>query len=768
MQRRILALALAALAGCAGGGTNNDGGITGGAASTQVGTRLTGMLVGRVTDAYTGASIPDVVVKVFGLDFTAKTNADGVYSMAGLPSGSPLTAYYDLSPYIRAFCTFTIPATAANFPLDGAAQTCTVQLAKPDGTIRGQVLFPNGKPVKSAEVLVDQRGAGWDSVVISTTDADGNFELKGLGVKAAGQAFTVFVNPFDENGDGQADYAATTANVTVAKGIAPRVVVTLNAAGQRLIQSNIFDGDIGKDDAITFTFAMPVLLNGLTMNVKDQFKIVDTRTNVEIPQTTTWDMASAGTKVSVKPTGSLIEGDRYTITISVTTAGTNVAFNPGALTFLVRSSATPTPITAQVGNLVILNNTAFNWNQNNFTLAWDGVPGGFSYLVYARDTRNNPGFVLVSSYTGTVNNPATRMQTNFNLPNFFDSNSGNTTIAALDNGNEVTFTVVPMDAFGNISPIGNAPTVKARDTVPPTVSTSISYAVLYPPGLGGTTPGVGPVQTGWYGDAINDDPAPYSFRIYLGYSEPMDVATAPVLKLAATAGVTSTWVWDAVNNNDRGWFVVTLAPGTDATGPFSITGGKDQAGNPVQLSDVSGYLNGRKELLVNPGFEDGNCALAGWTLVGVDGGVAPRGTTSGTRSGNCAAVVGTPAGTSPSVGHSRLLQDVTLPTIPPLSAWYFNVGVWVRTTYQSYGGYSPNTAQYCRVIDPVTEVTIASLFSTANSNFGVGYGGFYNTNLSSTLGGTSIRLVCDTINATPYLGNGGLFVDDASIALVKP
>ena len=128
-------------------------------------TRETGTVSGRVTDP-SGNGVANVTVTAGGK--TATTNADGDYSIAGVPTGSTSISVVRSS----------VPAGySVNGPLDRNVTTAGVSdvnfsTTRDTGTVSGRVLGPDSKGVANVTVTAGGKTA--------TTNADGNYSIAGV------------------------------------------------------------------------------------------------------------------------------------------------------------------------------------------------------------------------------------------------------------------------------------------------------------------------------------------------------------------------------------------------------------------------------------------------------------------------------------------------------------------------------------------------------------------------------------------------------------
>ncbi len=711
---------------------------------TQVAITPKGTIIGRITEMGTATALDGVKVTLLSPGVQpATTDASGVFTFTDVVVTSQLELLLSKDGYVPQRTYAMVPGSVANYyggaPLQGGIATVDAALAKADGSVKGMVFLPNNRPAVNATVSVDQRrsslnGGGstiGDSVVSVKTGMDGSFELTGLGTAPEGVNHRVVAQWFDENADGQADFSAQLVNVDVYPSGSSRIFITYSDIGQRVIDSNIFDGEIAAADTIDLTFAMPVLSSGQNGEIVNQFVLTNLTRGGVVAIDQQW---ASPLKVSLKPQGgNLREGDQYRVAMNLKQTNGN-GYN-ASFTFQVRA-ATVTPPSKQVANFSVTNpnrtpSSQFDYNDNVFTLAFDTIPGIGAYQLYAKDTTNNQAYVYITRVTPA---PGTgRLTFNIALPAIF--NNGR----PLSEGNKVTFTAVPIDGYGNVASLASSPVATIGDNLPP-------RAVGSPVGIG--TP-----------DGINEGTAVTTLQMRLTYSEPMDATAAPVYTYAGGA-VTQTFVWEAPGTT--GILTLSVPTGGDITGPFTIRGGKDMAGNTLATADFSGVLGGRREYLNNGGFEDNTgCVLTGWNATGTPAPTAVPSNNS-TTPGRCGALLGSATGSSPFTGLVKLQQDVVLPNFTNDLGWYYDYRLDYRTEYQTTGNAAAVT-QRCRITD-TSDVTLVSLFNLSSTNTGT----FSSASGNGLTPGTTVRVQCEVNNATTDAANAAVFIDNISVALVKP
>ncbi|MBE2253114.1 MAG: hypothetical protein IAE78_26515 [Myxococcus sp.] len=722
---------------------------------TQKAVTPKGSIVVRVVDVGTANPLEGVTVKALGTDVVGTTNADGIFKFDGLVVNSNYNFIFEKAGYVRTRQQTSIPGTAGNSPLEGGLTSFSIEMFPTNGSISGFVFLPNGTPAPNATVYVDHRtSSGGELIVTAQTGMDGSFSLTGLATRPTGLTTTVYARWYDENGDMQADYATTQSSVTVFPGQAARTFLTYGALTQRVIASNINDGVVAAGEDLQFTFALPLFTGSLEGTGATPWVLNANSTGAAIPVEGTF---MSPVELRVRPSlNSLREGERYTLRLELRNANAN---NPGStgstftgdFSFQVRP-AMVAPFTTQVSGLTVVNPvptapfgpSAFDYNDNRFTVSWLPAVGAVRYEVYARDTRGNPNYVLVQNVNATG---APRQETTFALSSSFNLPFS----TALAGGNRVNFAVVGVDAYGGRAPLMGATPVEVRDTIPPTSS-------------GPNVVGSGTV------DAINDTTSPATIRLRISYSEPMDPMSTVTFTSSATNAPMSSWSWET---NNSGILTLTVGANNDASGAFVIRGGRDVAGNDIaRAGDLTGSLSGRRELLVNGDFQMGSsCGLGSWTPSTTGSAPMPaavnnNGAISGSTNA-CAAVLGSIPGTTPSTGRARIIQDVTL---PPLMGTGYNIEWTGRYRIATVPNQAATGATYsfqCRATNPAETTTFGTLWFFPVINTSTFVSG--SSAVLSAQAGNQVRILCESENTNMMApGFGALYLDEMSVALVKP
>jgi hypothetical protein len=731
-------------------------------------------VVGRLIDAATQQPIEGVSVTTLGVDGVVQTKADGTFRVDGIIAGSTVTFIFEKAGYLRATRQSTLPNAAGDSPLEGGVTTFTAELFPANCAVGGFVFLPNGKGAPGATVNVDQRVTiGAEAVASTVTQPDGSFLVSGLGCRSTGTFHTVVAQWFDENQDMQADYATISSSIQLFPGQPGRLFLTYVAlpGGNRVIASNVADGEITSSDELSFTFASALLMGSLDQASRDQFQLTNLTRSTTVPVEGSYPTP---TSVRIRPAlGSLREGERYRIVLSLRnataeTSGTIANSFTVSYEFQVRP-ARVTGFSAQATEVTVANPnpitpfgpSAFDFNSNAFVVSFNAVRGATRYEVYARDSTNNPNFVFRTNLDA---DGSTRYSVLVSLPAAFDASTTSPGIEPLAFGNRVTFAVAPVDVFGNRAPLMMAAPVEVKDTIPPRVSPFFSVGVV-------------PNESGQnVFNGFNTTSSPQVWRLRIVYSEPMDTAatSAPTLTTNAVNPPMSSFSVDPQSPN-VGILSVTVPPNGDSTGSFVIRGGKDSAGNEVtQNSDIVGSFGGRRELLVNGQFQasPGACSLMGWAPsiagaapmpVALDNTGAVVNATSG-----CAAVLGAVPGTMPATGRIRLSQDAMIPPLPSALGYLVEASVRAKAllVVNPNAPSTPSVTTTCRIETPGVMPMVFPLSGVGGANRNdIVYALGTSANLFG-LNGQIVRFACE-IDLGPTAVNAVLYLDEASLAVIK-
>ena len=358
MKRVFAAMAAAVgLAACGDGSTQPTGPQQFEQAQKPVSPRA--VVVGRVVDAATQQPLDGVSVKAIGFDNTLTTAADGTFKLENVVAGSSVTLVFEKMGYVRRTASTSTPASAGNSPLEGAIATVSAQMFPSTCSVGGFVFLPNGRPAGGAVVHVNHADFNLgESLVTAQTGMDGSFSLSALACTPSGANHRVYVSWFDENGDMQADYQGTSQAVVLYPGQPGRLFITYSSVSNRIVASNIVDGEVAPGEDLQFTFALPMVSSTFDQFARDQVSLFNLSAQggaVELPTEATFMSA---TQLRVRPAnGSLREGERYRIELSLrnanTSSGTANTFSQN-LDFQVRP-AVVMPYNAVVTGVTVVN-----------------------------------------------------------------------------------------------------------------------------------------------------------------------------------------------------------------------------------------------------------------------------------------------------------------------------------------------------------------------------------------------------------------------------
>jgi hypothetical protein len=499
----------------------------------------TGFVEGRILDAANGQPVSGATVSTYtDLAITANTDLGGHYRLGPIPAGS-YTVFCEGPGYMKSFFSAAIGDPSAMFPIGNTIVTRDVDLARPDASISGQVLTNTGRIAKGAALYLDLRQNGFDYVSTQKAGEDGKFTFTGLPGSAFGEFVGVSVAPYDENEDGIPDYGNSSRSYVLFPGANTYNTIQLFALGVQLVTSNIGDGDLLPNEAISLTFSGKIRTGQSTVT------LFRNSGSVQVGTTLTWD--ATGTVATITPVGgNLVEGQSYFISYSV--RADNGAQTSSSLTFVARSSTIGNP-PGNVTNFraVIPAGGLYDSGLTNMTVAWDMPANAGGYHIYGKDLAGASAYLLVASVGSSFTTSA-----NINI-SIFDSVIGDAFTTPLGYGNKVTLAIVATDRAGVEGSLIAGPTIELSDVVPPSGLSANQIA----------------------GSANNlTGGAAAIVQYQLTFSEVMAIDTLPeiILPNAATSAV---WAWQTPN---RGVFTITIPAGIDGRGSVQIMGGKDSSG----------------------------------------------------------------------------------------------------------------------------------------------------------------------------------------------
>ncbi len=545
MRKGFLMLFWVLATGC---GTPGKEGLV---SSVQQNSSPTGFVEGRVLDASDGSPVTGATVTTYAdTAVTTTTDSAGHYRLGPIATGS-YTVYVDGPGFLKSFFAATVGEAGSMFPSGNAVFTHDVDLSRPDAAITGAVLTNTGRIAKDATLYIDLRPSGFDLVASTKADAEGKFKFSGLPGSAFGEFVTVSVAPYDENGDGVPDYNNTSRGYVLFPGFTTFNTISLFALGVQLVTSNIGDGDLLPDEAVTLTFSGKIRTNQSTVTM---FR---NSGSVQVGTSLTWN--AANTTATLKPIGgNLVEGQLYFVTYSV--RADNGATTNSSIVFTARSASTTAPPgMVQRFRVVVPSTPDYDSGLLNIAVAWDMPANAGGYHLYGKDLASASAYLLVASIGSGFSTGAT-----LNL-SLFDAVTGDAFNTPLGYGNKITLAIVATDRAGIEGSLVSSLTLELADNVPPT-------------GFSGSQVS---------GSANNVTGGAAAIVVYqVTFSEVMatDVVPQIVLPNPATSAV---WSWVSAN---RGNFTITVPAGVDGRGQISVTGGKDTSANVQTVPFVGAAL----------------------------------------------------------------------------------------------------------------------------------------------------------------------------------
>ncbi|HYV49574.1 MAG TPA: carboxypeptidase regulatory-like domain-containing protein, partial [Myxococcaceae bacterium] len=449
MHRRLVvfaALTAALVQGCTGCGQGSSFPV--------------GSISGRVTSLIDGSPLKDVTVSV-ALKAPVTTDSNGYYEIKDLPAGNTYRVRFSLTGYVGRFGDGTLPDAAGNYPQGNAVAEVNTALSTDKAGITGRVYLSGGNPAANAVVGIDLRGSNFDLAQQVKTDANGDFNMTGLPGSPTGIPVTVVVQPFDQDGDGRADYGVVQVSGNTFPDVVTRVDVDLRSAANSvlLLSSNMDDGTHAADGAGNDSLKL-VFNRGL---VKDAVVVTLTDTDQARAIGTGLAFDATSSIVTVTPAGGkLTVGDNYRLNITVR------ADNSATGTFNrnFREVVTGSGL-GQVTGLTVTPLTV-DWRTTSFTLRWNPLAGANTYRVYVKDTGNNGAYQLMGTPIGSTPTPGATV----NLPAAFDWFAADGIQTPFANGVGVDFVVIPADIIGNFVDPSTATPVHRADNTAPRISSA--------------------------------------------------------------------------------------------------------------------------------------------------------------------------------------------------------------------------------------------------------------------------------------------------------
>jgi len=679
-----------------------------------------GSISGTVVDEATGQLLEGV--SVWTLDpsigkIRSTSTEGGVYILPNLPSGGLYEVIFEKAQYI------TMTGFAS---LSGSGTQLNMTLSKGDASITGTVYTPTLGPAAGASVVLDLRPMGYKLMKTVEADSNGRFAISDLPARLQGLNVSAVVLPYDINKDSIPDTETFLGSVVLYHGATSTVTWTLSYAGGgiRILQTNVEGtASLLPSDSVYFVFSTSAKPGSLSYLLQD----VSIPGNPVVPAAVQW--SNNNISLAIDPTTNLNDGHTYLISLAV--AATNGSSGSWTYSFTVH---TPLPLPGQATNLCVSAGTLAecysqqlpaDWTSSIYTLCWDNASGAVRYNIYAKDDWNNPNWTRIKDNIGTSpGGPCV----NITLPSYFDYYTGDEFITPLAFKTKVSFAVTSVNADGAESPISGAPVSSVTDTVPPSV-VSVSYE----------------------GDPNNSAGfAAITFTIAVTFSEYMNPSSSPSLGLPVTCAGCSA-VWSLGRNIRSGFFEVSVPPGVDGSGLYTIYNALDSSDN-IQVGPFTFKVCSPVNRINNPGFESGS--FLSWTVAA--SAPSPLVSSENFHSGVYSAALGN-IGYDPSIsGNSAIYQALSLAgfSTATLSFWMWPISTQSAINYQRC--YLTNGAG----------AFIATLFQT-NSNAQAW--SQKTLDLTPYIPYGTIRVYfdvyqCPTPACTTAPGRTGMYVDDVSVS----
>jgi hypothetical protein len=351
----------------------------------------------------------------------------------------------------------------------------------------------------------------------------------------------VTVLPYDADGDGLVDYTGGTFATTTFPARTARLDIDLRALAVplALVDSDVEAGTHPAGTPLALRFNLPLDAANTTAALAD----------VDLGLALGVTPAIDATVLEIGPASGtpLAEGHRYDLSVAAATGnGTTLA-----VTRRFQAVTGPTTELPPVAGLTVTP-TAADCGLRDFTLDFAAVPGALGYQVFARDTANNPSFLLVAT-AGSVAAPHVALR----LPAAFDVYTGDALITPFAARTRVDFAVVPVDVYGHAGDPATAAVVSRTDTVRPTI--------------------VGLVPSGSADNGAGASAATVTLDVE--FSEYLDPAASNFAIALPAVEMSAVFVLDAALLTGR--FTITVPPLTDGRGACSITGAVDTSGNEM-------------------------------------------------------------------------------------------------------------------------------------------------------------------------------------------
>lgn len=373
---RSLVLSLCAIAVASCGPTDENGdGIADGILTPDTVTAVApstpiGSLSGQVMDTRFGPlADANIALNVGGLTgdddapLTTTSNAEGFYSIRGLPAGAQVLVTITKAGYATARSTVTIPSAAGNFPINnGNASVNPVLLTNLNGSLKFLVVSSSGRPARQARATLEvfpaftevsnfesNYGARRGSVVVDAV-ADDTGLLTFINIPGIEEAsrlrgdFVLHVSSYDENGDGVIDSGGTvrffSANALLVDGSTRAIILpdARDTSAFRVLATNVpslttfpgtssppGDNMLKPSDQIHITFNHAIEPTSVVARLADETGTVLLGSSATVGTT--------GTTLTIQPSQGLSIGAQYFLSVRVTSRDSGAVLNLNGFIF---------------------------------------------------------------------------------------------------------------------------------------------------------------------------------------------------------------------------------------------------------------------------------------------------------------------------------------------------------------------------------------------------------------------------------------------------
>lgn len=366
----VSALSVFLVIGC--GADELNANTTTNAKTEEVPVTPLGTVSGQVLTV-THEPLADATVRLVAgeLTLSTTTNEDGDFSFLDVPAGSEIFLSFRKEGHSSAHTNTRIPAEAGFFPLaKGNAQVGPIVLVPLDTNIEFHVIDSLHRPAAGAKARVQvdlavlSDSSSYNSIVSlaaadSVVDTDGRLTFKNMPnpflLSQNYVGFTVWVSPFDGDGDGVADHGGASSNYSAAelatKSPAQRRIelpaISSNSGTLRLLVANVeslIDASRGsftarparnlikQDESIRLVFNEDIEPASVVARLTDEEGAEEMQVDTEV----------SGNILTIKSVQTLSNGAEYNLLVRAVSVHSN-SFNSTGF-FFVGDRANPLPL----------------------------------------------------------------------------------------------------------------------------------------------------------------------------------------------------------------------------------------------------------------------------------------------------------------------------------------------------------------------------------------------------------------------------------------